>query len=152
MLDLREVLTGIPLRDYLEPSELAAATEFLDDPSAWDSLSTNLRQRLTTLAAPFGDIYAPKARAKTGYIYFVQANTGGPFKIGWAKDPAVRLTALQAAHPYQLAVRAMVRGTRKDETRLHHKLQASRLQGEWFEDTEQVREVVKSVLRTEVTD
>lgn len=41
-------------------------------------------------------------------IYFVQAEVGGPVKIGYAADPEARLVALQCGSPFRLRVYATV--------------------------------------------
>jgi hypothetical protein len=68
-----------------------------------------------------------------GYIYFIQAPDCGPVKIGFTTDhPKRRLTQLQTGSPVELTLRAMIRGTHKDELSLHAQFAANRLHGEWF--------------------
>lgn len=66
------------------------------------------------------------------WIYFIQANTGGPVKVGYARSVNRRLNALQGASPARLLVVAQIPGAMADEKRLHAKLQPERVRGEWF--------------------
>lgn len=65
-------------------------------------------------------------------IYFVQAEHGGPIKIGRADKPEERLRDLQIGNPYRLRLTRTVEGVRIDEWRLHRLFAPLRLQGEWF--------------------
>jgi hypothetical protein len=76
-----------------------------------------------------------------GYVYFIQADIGGPVKIGWAKDPAKRCRDLQTGSPHRLVVRAFIPGTIGDEARLHRQFRSSRLEGEWFTPTAEMEKV-----------
>ena len=67
-------------------------------------------------------------------VYFAVAE-GAPFvKIGWAKNPAVRLGELQTACPFRLTLAAFVPGTVADERACHRRFAALRVRpnGEWF--------------------
>jgi hypothetical protein len=72
------------------------------------------------------------------YVYFVQAEHGGPVKIGFSLDPQKRLIDLQATSPYSLRIigtirRKTVEGGRWLEAMYHRTFALSRLHGEWFE-------------------
>lgn len=67
-------------------------------------------------------------------VYFIQAENGGPIKIGVAKDPAKRLTELQATSPYTLLILGTVGGGFRREKELHAQFADWRLHGEWFSD------------------
>lgn len=67
-------------------------------------------------------------------VYFVQAENGGPVKIGVAKDPARRMAELQAMSPYTLRILATVEGGFRREKELHAQFADWRLHGEWFSD------------------
>lgn len=71
--------------------------------------------------------------SRRSYVYFIQAQEGGPVKIGWTVNPHKRLKALQAASPYKLVIRYTLRGTQQLEHYLHERFASSRLEGEWFE-------------------
>lgn len=66
-------------------------------------------------------------------VYFVQAEHGGPIKIGWSAFPSARLVSLQESSPYRLRFTRLIRGgTRRDEQALHARFAAAKLSGEWF--------------------
>ena len=70
-------------------------------------------------------------------IYFVQAGTGGPIKIGYCSDRKGalerRILALQVGNPFKLTVaRTIPGGSRQLERRLHQQFRNLRMEGEWF--------------------
>lgn len=68
-----------------------------------------------------------------GSIYFLQAETGGPVKIGWTiHDPKRRLSAFQIGSPQLLTIRGVLPGTSEDEKELHRRFAEDRVRGEWF--------------------
>lgn len=77
-----------------------------------------------------------------GYIYFVQAEGGGPIKIGHAFDVAKRLSELQIGAPQALQVIATTPGTRATEDEFHRRFADDRLHGEWFESTPRLRSFI----------
>lgn len=84
----------------------------------------------------------PPASQRACSIYFIQAEGGGPIKIGRADDLAKRLVSLQTGRPDKLAVLTAAPGTRQHERDLHDLLAAHRERGEWFRDTPAVLHVV----------
>lgn len=66
------------------------------------------------------------------YVYFFQAEHGGPIKVGQSVDPSKRIGELQTGNPYKLVARRVVKGDPFDEFRLHDLFRAYRLEGEWF--------------------
>lgn len=66
-------------------------------------------------------------------MYFIQAEDGGPVKIGTALDPLARLRALQTAHPAKLVIREILEGDLLGEAALHREFAPYHLRGEWFE-------------------
>jgi hypothetical protein len=76
------------------------------------------------------------SRAAVSGVYFVQANEGGPIKIGVAIDVRRRLSGLQNGSPMRLHVLGVVPGDRRLEVELHGRFAADRLHGEWFRETE----------------
>jgi hypothetical protein len=78
-------------------------------------------------------------------IYFIQAESGGPIKIGYAVDVTDRVAVLQTGHPEALCVLAICDGTQRDERQIHADLASYRLRGEWFDDCPQVREYMNRV-------
>lgn len=78
----------------------------------------------------------------TTNVYFIRQCDGGPTKIGLATDVNARLAALQTAHAYPLHVAGVWPGaTSDDEKMLHSKFADKRLNGEWFDLTDDELEV-----------
>lgn len=82
-------------------------------------------------------------------IYFIQAESGGPIKIGYASDLAARLAGLQTSHPDQLRLLATVQGTAAEEAQLHSLLEPHCARGEWFHPTEDVMVTVRYASQTD---
>jgi hypothetical protein len=66
-------------------------------------------------------------------VYFVQAESGGPIKVGTTDRMRKRLTVLQSSCPVRLRVLATMPGGRDEEIALHIRFDRQRLHGEWFE-------------------
>lgn len=71
-------------------------------------------------------------------VYLI-GDSRGSVKIGLARDPAKRLSALQGAHASQLDLIAVITGGRNRERELHERFADARLRGEWFADTPEIR-------------
>ncbi|MEJ7730497.1 MAG: GIY-YIG nuclease family protein [Polyangiaceae bacterium] len=67
-----------------------------------------------------------------GRIYFIQAVTGGPIKVGFSKRPSARLFALQAGSPVSLCLLATMFGDLELERDIHRALHGARIGREWF--------------------
>lgn len=78
------------------------------------------------------------ARASTQVVYFIQCD-GGPIKIGVALNVTDRLQTLQCGSPVKLRVIGCLAGGYELEAKLHRRLAAYRLHGEWFVDSPEVR-------------
>lgn len=88
--------------------------------------------------------YAPPTN-----IYFVRAvGQPGPWKIGCASDPVLRLRQMQTWCPIKLEVAASVAGTMYDEKRMHRLLAGHRLHGEWFADCDEIRSILAEIAAT----
>ena len=74
---------------------------------------------------------------RQGFVYFIGGKRG-PVKIGWAFNPAKRVTELQTASPIRLSVIAAIPGTQRDERALHERHADGRLEGEWFTRTQEI--------------
>jgi hypothetical protein len=75
----------------------------------------------------------PGAATVPGGVYFIQAGTDGPIKIGISDNPAKRLAQLQTAHPVGLALLGVVPDVDLAlERELHRRFAAYRMNGEWF--------------------
>lgn len=75
-------------------------------------------------------------------VYFVQSAGGGPIKIGVSKNVRARIRSLQTSSPTPLVLLGVVAGSRDTEAALHHRLHASRIRGEWFADSDEVRRAI----------
>jgi hypothetical protein len=81
-------------------------------------------------------------------VYFIQAENGGPVKIGkclQARSVRERMVALQCAHPYPLVIRRLVKGRKRLERQLHLRFASLRTRpdGEWFELDDTLRRVAR---------
>lgn len=87
-----------------------------------------------------GEFIRRLASASIGYIYFLVA--GDAIKIGFTTRPTVRIEALKTGLAEKIESIVIVRGSRSDEKRLHALLVHYRRNGEWFMNTDPVREVM----------
>lgn len=78
-------------------------------------------------------------------IYFIQADKGGPIKIGLAKEPKGRLSSLQSATHVVLKMLAFVDGGRAAERSLHQKFTKAHLRGEWFNPDSALLEFISTL-------
>jgi hypothetical protein len=76
-------------------------------------------------------------------VYLVQAQSGGPVKIGHSTFASVkkRLKSLQCSHHEELVIRALFDGTTWLESALHELFWANRIRGEWFTVSPLMREL-----------
>lgn len=63
-------------------------------------------------------------------IYFIKSSDS--VKIGYSRDPAGRLKALQTASPLPLEIIRIMEGGLTTEAWLHEHFSSKRLRGEWF--------------------
>lgn len=82
-------------------------------------------------------------RGDRGFVYAIQAEEGGPIKIGWAKDPTRRRRELQTANPYPLRIIGTVAGTVGHERDLHAECHRYRMSGEWFRPRKRVIDALR---------
>lgn len=79
-------------------------------------------------------------RGPSGWVYFIMCPETQRCKIGFTKgDAQKRLSSLQTGSASELSLVAMHPGTIETERALHEKFAASRLHGEWFELTNELR-------------
>lgn len=74
----------------------------------------------------------PKALTEPLFVYFIQAEHGGPVKIGQAQDPRARLRELQCGNPDRLVIRSVILAEQETERSLHVAWASARVRGEWF--------------------
>jgi hypothetical protein len=86
----------------------------------------------------------------TLYIYFISSDDvpDYPIKIGYARDPEMRLLELQVGNPYTLKILGHIEGTCRHEYWLHHEFAKSRLQGEWFSRTPELMKRIEELTGT----
>lgn len=80
---------------------------------------------------------------EVGQVYFIQAESGGPIKIGKAVDPWQRLSQLQTGRHEKLHVLAVMPGGLDAEKQLHKKFAAHRVMGEWFMPDEEILDFIR---------
>lgn len=68
-----------------------------------------------------------------GYVYFVQAGTVGPIKIGTSVNVKDRMASIQVHCPEPLRLLGVTRGGLVLEQAFHRRFAAHRLHHEWFE-------------------
>ena len=77
-------------------------------------------------------------------IYFIKDHTG-PIKIGYTSKPiAQRLSALRTNTPNTLTVLKTMRGSQKDEKKLHEQFAHLRLYGEWFSPSAELLQFIET--------
>jgi hypothetical protein len=78
-----------------------------------------------------------------GFIYFIGSSRSQAIKIGFsAKYPTARLETLQISSPHKLKLLAVIRGNMRREKKLHEMFAESRLEGEWFKSTPELRRFI----------
>lgn len=82
-------------------------------------------------------------------VYFIQQGSDGPIKIGFCRrDQNVqqRLDTLRTANPYPLHLRAIsLMAGQQTERELHRTFAHARLEGEWFQPTEDLLRLVEAI-------
>lgn len=73
-------------------------------------------------------------------VYFIQQGKDGPIKIGFTQSESLknRLAQLQTASAKPLHVLARFAGDVEYEKQLHEQFKKYRLEGEWFEPSEEI--------------
>lgn len=101
------------------------------------------------LSSELAEIGGPSEPPATGvWIYFAQAEGGGPIKIGSAHRPYLRLGQLQVGNPNRLRLVGIMRAEdRFAEEALQCRFEAHRIRGEWFEPVPQLVELIAGLSR-----
>lgn len=86
----------------------------------------------------------------SGYVYFLWV--GGRVKIGFSERPLLRIDSMKTALPVQFDRVAIVKGTKKDERRLHKRFEVQHEKGEWFRATARLNELLVEMLTKGTTD
>jgi hypothetical protein len=73
-----------------------------------------------------------KPSREDGFVYFIQGQTTGLIKIGFAVNPQKRIKILATGCTEHLKILCVQPGTRDHERRAHEKFAHLRQKGEWF--------------------
>lgn len=90
-----------------------------------------------------GSFRIPKFHV-TGRVYFISG--GGMIKIGYAKDPAKRLSELQTASAIELVLIGSMPGSVALEKYLHKRFSRLRERGEWFHAAPALKGFITAVI------
>ena len=83
------------------------------------------------------ELERPRRGCPVKYCYFIGADDG-PVKIGHSANPKARLRSIQTNFPTKLKILAVVVGGPDIEKAYHDRFSSFRLEGEWFERTENI--------------
>lgn len=72
-------------------------------------------------------------------VYYIQCSGSGLIKIGASADLCGRLAQMQSGSPHELMILATEPGGFDVERARHAQFSASRVRGEWFQDSELLR-------------
>ena len=78
-----------------------------------------------------------------GRVYFI--DDGFFIKIGFSKRPQVRITKLQTASPFKLALMRTILGNKKLEADLHARFRHLKSHGEWFRGELELRRYIREM-------
>lgn len=77
------------------------------------------------------------------FVYFIQSGgVKGPIKIGSARDVRARISMLEVGNPRPLTLLATARGGVVLEYGLHRKFRRTRIRGEWFRATAELKQLI----------
>ena len=76
-------------------------------------------------------------------VYLITDRKNNKCKIGYSGAPEKRLLQLQTGNPFQLSLEKTIPGTIEEEFRIHKIFEFYRLEGEWFELSEGIKEYFK---------
>lgn len=99
----------------------------------WDSHEARAEKQTPAEPKPPPEVVRLLPRQPSSWVYFAQAESGGPIKIGMSRNPTARVRELSVASASGLRLLAQHEGGRRDELRLHQQFSAARLHGEWFQ-------------------
>lgn len=88
-----------------------------------------------------------------GFIYFAQAESGGPVKVGFSKHPETRMKQIASARkrgPMRLL--GYFPGTWTREQRIHRDLAEWRVMGEWYDPAAPSLQALRKYLITEPSE
>lgn len=86
-----------------------------------------------------------KTISNAGYVYFVQAETGGPIKIGSANNVKRRLKQLQTGNPELLVLLHSTTGGKRLERSLQESFKKYNKRDEWFFPDDSIVEFIYEI-------
>lgn len=75
-------------------------------------------------------------------VYFIRDELSGLVKIGYSDSPALRMSKMQSDCPGKLTLLGVIDGDQRVEARCHDECRSARIRGEWFEESDAVRELI----------
>jgi hypothetical protein len=101
-----------------------------------DRNDPGILNRLTT--------WPPRRELSRPRVYFVESPRCRAIKIGHTEQPGDdRITGWHTVIPGGVVVLAVVRGEYRDEQAYHAQFEHTHINGEWYEDTLELRDAIK---------
>jgi len=126
------------------PSRLLQFIELSYFEADWSEAECSAREVDLSLDLDAGEAASLRDYSRSGSIYFIQANIGGPIKIGWSANVPNRVESFQLGCPFTLVVLGQIDGAAvSDEKELHRKFADYRLHGEWFTPATELLSFIK---------
>ena len=85
-------------------------------------------------------------------IYFLQLGNNGPVKIGITKYLEPRIQSIQGCVPVPLQLVLTLRGNRLLEKKLHDRFAKYKIQGEWYELGDALRDFINEQIQANDID
>jgi hypothetical protein len=133
--------SGSSRHPYVGPDRDALSQAWSEWRSPPDTKTDDWLQGLVDLPIPTKRLRRWEAPIEHVGVYFVQAESGGPVKIGVSTDRALlgRLAQLQGGNPELLVIRRFVDGGYRVEADLHARFADYRIRrSEWFEPVDEI--------------
>lgn len=131
-------------RFQIEGNEVRRSLRTTSEEIAKQRLASLLETAVNPEHRAASHLFAAESERAGGYVYFVQAQRGGPIKIGHTRagHPQERLISLQVGSPVRLKLLGCLKAPRKVEAMLHERFASSSVQGEWFKSTPRLRRLI----------
>ena len=79
---------------------------------------------------------------KIGFVYFIEAISVNRIKIGYSDNPDKRIKQLLTGSALALEMRAVMPGSQATEKELHQRFSHLRIENEWFEFNDEIRQYI----------
>lgn len=83
--------------------------------------------------------------SRRSIVYFLQADYGGPVKIGYTDDLARMIANLQSSRAESIVVLAVMDGGVSAERELHSRFAVHHIRGEWYSPADDLMEFIKGL-------